>query len=271
MIIDLLCNMRPIFPEELRDFDDLRAELNVDDAFVGIMPAVTLDFWPIYALGCTHASRFTGSNALPKIYILPVGVSDCAIYPNLCETIREYYTGFDEFGDSTPKKKGFFARIFGSKKDATPDLPADRLYGIEIEEMILIDAPAITGGSPLRLSRNCECNVVYFRLKLPNGSTVHLFAVCTSPERAWIDIIEKYNIRTDMIIHSHKGFGHWFTSTPLYEYLCRTKMPHLLPRFYFRGKFITLDDSPAGSSLQEEIEDELRGGVSFIYRLPDKL
>lgn len=270
MLIDLLCNMRPIFPEELRDFDDLREELNGDDAFVGIMPAVTLDFWPIYALGCTHASRFTGSNALPKIYFMPVGVSDCAIYPNLCETIREYYTGFDEFGDSTPKKKGLFARLFGSKKDDRSDVPADRLYGIEIEEMILLDSPAITG-SPLRLSRNCECNAVYFRLKLPNGSTVHLFAVCASPERAWIDIIEKFNIRTNMIIHSHKGFGHWFTSTPLYEYLTRTKMPHLLPRFYFRGTFITTDDAPTGSSLQEEIEDELRGGISFIYRLPDKL
>jgi hypothetical protein len=87
----------------------------------------------------------------------------------------------------------------------------------------------------------------------------------------WIDIIEKYNIRTEMVIHSHRGFGHWFTSTPLYAYLHTTKMPHLLPRFYFRGKFIKLDDAPAGSSAEEEITDEQSGEIGIIYRLPDKL
>ncbi len=272
MLIDFLCDARPIFPEELRDFDDLRAELNVDAAFVGFMPAITLDLWPVYALGCTHASRFTGSNALPKIYFMPIGVSDCAIYPSLCETIREYYTGFDEYGDSTPKKKkGFFARLFSGKEDDHPDAPADRLYSIAIDEMILLSAPAISDGSPLRLSRNCECNAVYFRLILPNGSTAHLFALCTSPENAWTDIIEKYGIRTEMMIHSHKGFGHWFTSTPLYEHLKATRMPHLLPRFYFRGKFITTNDSPPASEEAEVIEDDIRGGKSIIYRLPDRI
>lgn len=272
MIIDLLCNMRPIFPEELGDFDELRADLNVDGAFVGIMPAVSFDLWPIYALGCTHVSRFTGSNALPKIYIMPVAVSDCAIYPSLCETIREYYTGIDEFGDSTPRKeKGFFARLFGAKEEERPEDSADRLYGIRIDEMILLDSPAVGGGAPLRLSRNCECNTVYFRLSLPNGSTAHLFAVCTTPEGAWTDIIEKFDIRTEMIIHSHKGFGHWFTSTPLYSLLTRTRKPHLLPRFYFRGKFITTNDSPPASEEAEVFEDDIRGGTSIIYRLPAKI
>ena len=74
-----------------------------------------------------------------------------------------------------------------------------------------------------------------------------------------------------MIIHSHKGFGHWFTSTPLYEYLTVTKKPHLLPRFYFRGRFITTDDSPAGSLESEIIEDDFIESRSAVYRLPDKL
>ncbi len=268
MIIDLLCNMRPIFPEELRDFEDLRAELNVDDAFVALMPAITFDLFPVYALGCTHASRFTGSNALAKIYFMPIDVADCAIYRELCERIREYYTGFDHSDKKeTEEKRSLFSRF---KKKKTEE-KHDSLYGIEIEEMMLLDSPDLNISTPLRLSRNCECSAVYFRLILPNQSTAHLFALCGTPERVWTDIIEKFNIRTEMIIHSHKGFGHWFTSTPLYDHLCQTRMPHLLPRFYFRGKFITLDDSPAGSSLQEEIEDELRGGISYVYRLPDKL
>ncbi len=270
MIIDLLCNMRPIFPEELRDFEDLRTELNADDAFVALMPAVTFDLFPIYALGCTQASRFTGSNALGKIYFMPIDVADCAIYPKLCDIIRNYYTGFDTKNDDKEKEKqSFFSRF--KKRHAETGDKADGLYGIEIEEMMLLDSPDLNASTPLRLSRNCECSAVYFRLILPNGSTAHLFALCSTPERVWTNIIEKYNIRTEMIIHSHKGFGHWFTSTPLYDCLCKTRMLHLLPRFYFRGKFITIDDSPAGSSLQEEVEDELRGGVSFIYRLPDRL
>ena len=270
MIIDLLCNMRPIFPEELRDFDDLRAELNADDAFVALMPAVTFDLFPVYALGCTHASRFTGSNARGKIYFIPIDVADCAIYRELCDRIREYYTGFDANDSKKEEEKQSFFSRFKKKKPGDGD-KADGLYGIEIEEMMLLDSPDLSASTPLRLSRNCECSAVYFRLLLPNGSTAHLFALCSTPEHTWTSVIEKYNIRTEMIIHSHKGFGHWFTSTPLYDYLCRTKMPHLLPRFYFRGKFITTDDSPTGSSLQEEVADELRGGVCTIYRLPDKL
>ena len=270
MLIDLLCNMRPIFPEELRDFEDLRAELNADDAFVALMPAVTFDLFPVYALGCTHASRFTGSNALQKIYFMPIDVADCAIYPKLCDRIRDYYTGFDsKDAEKGKEKKSFFSR-FKKKKDEDGD-KTDSLYGIEIEEMMLLDSPDLNASTPLRLSRNCECSAVYFRLILPNGSTAHLFALCSTPERVWTNIIEKYNIRTEMIIHSHKGFGHWFTSTPLYEYLTVTKKPHLLPRFYFRGRFITTDDSPAGSLESEIIEDDFIESRSAVYRLPEKM
>ena len=201
---------------------------------------------------------------------MPIDVADCAIYRELCDRIREYYTGFDANDSKKEEEKQSFFSRFKKKKTGDGD-KADGLYGIEIEEMMLLDSPDLSASTPLRLSRNCECSAVYFRLLLPNGSTAHLFALCSTPEHTWTSVIEKYNIRTEMIIHSHKGFGHWFTSTPLYDYLCRTKMPHLLPRFYFRGKFITTDDSPTGSSLQEEVADELRGGVCTIYRLPDKL
>ena len=271
MIFDFLSNSRPVFPEEERDFAELCEELKCDTEFVGFMPSVRLDLWPIYALGCTHASRFTGSHAAPKIYVMPVAVSDCAIYQSLTETVREFYTSFESKTDENKEKKGFFARLFSNKKNDEPENEPDLLYGIVIEEIMPLVAPSLRTEHPLRLSRDCECNAIYFRLTLPNGGTVYLFAVCDTPENVWRSVIEKYEIKTEMIIHSHKGFGHWFTSTPLYNYLTVTKKPHLLPRFYFRGKFITTDDSPTGSTLSEKIEDDVCGGKSSIYRLPDKL
>jgi hypothetical protein len=207
---------------------------------------------------------------MPKIYLMPAAVSDCFIYHSLRETVRSFFSEDETAKIEAPKEKeGFFAALF--KKKGAEDTARDLLYGIKIEEIILLNHPALADGTPLVFSPKCECNAVYMRLSLPNGSTAYLFVLCSTPENVWRSVIERFNIPTEMIIHSHKGFGHWFTSTPLYDYLCRTKMPHLLPRFYFRGKFITTDDSPTGSSLQEEVADELRGGVCTIYRLPDKL
>jgi hypothetical protein len=271
MFFDFLSSASPVFAEEERDFAELCGELRTDSEFVGFMPAVRLDLWPIYALGCTHASRFTGSHAAPKIYLMPIAVSDCAIYNSITETVRDFYTSFDSKDKNKEEKQGFFARLFGKNKPEEQETPDSMLCGIKIEEVMPLRAPTLRSGHPLRLSRDCECDVLYFRLVLPNGNVAYLFAICDTPENVWKKVIEKYEVRCEMIIHSHKGFGHWFTSTPLYEYLTVTKKPHLLPRFYFRGKFITTDDSPTGSSLQEEVADELRGGVCTIYRLPDKL
>lgn len=271
MLFDFLSSAAPVFAEEERDFTELCGELRTDSEFVGLMPAVRLDLWPIYALGCTHASRFTGSHAAPKIYLMPIAVSDCAIYNSITETIREFYTSFDSESDKKDEKAGFFSRIFRHKKEEDQEKTADLLCDIKIDEIMPLRAPTLKAVHPLRFSRNCECNVIYFRLILPNGGTVYLFAICDTPENVWKNIIEKYEVRCDMIIHSHKGFGHWFTSTPLYEYLTVTKKPHLLPRFYFRGRFITTDDSPAGSIESEIIEDDFIESRSAVYRLPDKL
>jgi len=271
MFFDFLSNSRPVFPEEERDFSELCGELKCDTEFVGFMPSVILDLWPIYSLGCTHASRFTGSHAAPKIYLMPIAVADCFIYPSITETVRNFYTSFDDNSAKDEVKEGFFSRLFSPKKEEKEEPKDNLLYDIRIEEIMPIVSPALRTAHPLRLSRNCECNVLYFRLTLPNGSTAYLFALCDTPENIWRSVVEKYEIKTEMIIHSHKGFGHWFTSTPLYEHLIRTRKPHLLPRFYFRGKFITIDDSPAGSTELEIIEDDLLGGRSSVYRLPDKL
>ena len=44
----------------------------------------------------------------------------------------------------------------------------------------------------------------------------------------------------------------------------------LLPSYYFRGKQITRNDAPLGSQEAEIIEDDSFGGVSRIYRLPER-
>lgn len=267
MFIDFLSRAETVFEKDVRELDALCSELNTESAFVGFMPAVSFDLWPIYALGCTRVSRFTGSNAMPKIYLMPAAVSDCFIYTSLRETVRGFFANDGENKES--EKESFFSALF--KKKNTESEARDLLYGIRIEEIILLNHPALAHGIPLVFSPRCECNTVYMRLALPNGSTVFLFVLCTTPEDAWRSVIERFNVPTEMIIHSHKGFGHWFTSTPLYEHLLRTRYPHLLPRFYFRGKYISTDDAPPASVESDRIEDEFTDTESIVYRLPDKL
>lgn len=271
MFIDFLSRAEAVFEKDARDLSDLCAELDTESAFVGFMPAVSLDLWPIYALGCTRASRFTGSNAMPKIYFMPAAVADCFIYPRLRQTVRDFFSDDGEAKEDEKKEKdGFFSSIFKKKTSSDSEM-SDLSYGIRTEEIILLDHPALRAGIPLVFSPQCQCNAIYMRLALPNGSTAHLFVLCATPEDSWRGVIERFGIPTDMIIHSHKGFGHWFTSTPLYEHLLATRYPHLLPRFYFRGKFISTDDAPPASVESDRIEDELSSSESIIYRLPDKL
>ncbi len=270
MFIDFLSRAEAVFKRDARDLSALCDELNTESAFVGFMPAASFDLWPIYSLGCTRVSRFTGSNAMPKIYLMPAAVSDCFIYTSLRETVRTFFSEGETAKIEAPKEKeSFFSALF--KKKSAEEEARDLLYGIRIEEIILLNHPALTQSIPLVFSSECECNAIYMRLSLPNGSTSYLFVLCTSPEDAWRGVIEKFNIPTEMIIHSHRGFDHWFTSTPLYEHLLKTRYPHLLPRYYFRGKYISTDDAPPSSVESDRIEDEQTNTESIVYRLPDKL
>ena len=270
MFIDFLSRAEAVFEKDARDLGELCAELDTGSAFVGFMPAVSFDLWPIYSLGCTRASRFTGSNAIPKIYVMPVNVYECYIYKQLKKIVRNFFA--DDGNTPEPQEKikvNFLSAIFSKNKNV--EVNADTLYGIEIEEIILLNHPDLVRSVPLVFSAGCECNSIYMRLTLPNGSTAYLFILCTSPEETWRGVIERFDIRVDMIIHSHKGFEHWFTSTPLYAHLVSTRYPHLLPKFYFRGKYITTDDAPPASTVADVIEDEQSNTETTIYRLPDKL
>ncbi len=265
MLIDFLYNLKPVFPEEERDFAALCEEL-AGNSFIGFMPAVKLDLYPIYTLGCTGASRFTGANSLNKVYIAPIDVSDRAIYPELCATVREFYT--DEAKPEESKNRFSLGRIFSREKDRST--PLETRFDIEIEEIMPLDIEGLAGSYPLHLSKVCDCNVLYFRLKLPNLGAAHLFFICSSPEKVWQTVNERFEIRTDMIIHSYRGFGHWFSSTPLCKYLTVTKKPHLLPSYYFKGRFITENDAPPLSTELDILSDDARCGDSVIYRMPER-
>ncbi|MGM9643312.1 MAG: hypothetical protein ACI3XI_08900 [Eubacteriales bacterium] len=266
MLTDFLYALETVFREEERDLTDLCRELE-GNAFVGFMPAIKLDLWPIYTLGCTHASRFTGANSLHKVYFMPIDVCDRAIYPSLARLVRGFYTGKKE---PEAQKEDFSLRgLFSGRKNGS-ELP-DSMCGITVGEIIPLSFSSLEVKIPLRLNSKAECDGIYLRLMLPNNSEAHLFALCGTPEKIWREVIEKYEIHTEMVIHSSKGFGHWFNLTPFYKYLTVTKKPHLLPRFYFKGRYISENDAPELSVAEETIEDDARYGDSIIYRLPERL
>lgn len=266
MLTDFLYALEPVFREEERDLAELCEELE-GNAFVGFMPALKLDLWPVYTLGCTHASRFTGANSLHKVYFMPIDVCDRAIYPSLARLVRDFYTGKKE--QAQPKPRFSLRDLFSGRTVGAE--PTDGLCGITVGEIIPISFPSLDVKIPLRLNSKADCDGIYLRLLLPNNSEAHLFALCGTPEKIWREVIEKYEIRTEMVIHSSKGFGHWFVLTPFYKYLTVTKKPHLLPRFYFKGRFITENDAPELSVAEETIEDDACYGNSVIFRLPERL
>lgn len=69
-----------------------------------------------------------------------------------------------------------------------------------------------------------------------------------------------------MLIVSHKGMGDGLTSKELWEKLLSTKAKALLPKFYFKGKFIS-NNAPEGfefiSSIKESDPSEC---ISKIYK-----
>ncbi len=266
MLTDFLYELNAVFREEERDLAELCRELE-GNAFVGFMPALKLDLWPICTLGCTHASRLTGATSRHKVYFMPLDVCDRAVYPYLAKTVREFYTDLREI--KAEKEKLSLKKLFSRKTEETE--PPNMMCGIKISEVIPLFMPSLGVNLPLKLNKKTSCDVLYLRLLLPNNTEAHLFALCGTPEKIWREVIEKYEIHAEMIIHTSKGFGHWFMLTPFYKYLTVTKKPHLLPKFYFKGRSIEKTDAPARSIPEEKIADEPRFGDSIIYRLPERL
>ena len=265
MLIDFLCSLRAVLKDELSDYDALCREIGNDGAFTALMPIIFPDFDAALTLAMTPAARYTRSSSIPKVFICPFGASDFFAKPYLIGMIREFYT--DEELAPTGDE-AFSYLLYRNEQDIE-----DEEERFAIEEMILLDSPALRQSPtvrPLRISVACEPTAVYIRLVPTGGKPLHLFLISDTPESVWTGCIEQFSIKTDMLIHAHKGIGDWFNASPLYEVMKKRRKPELLPKYYFRGKHISSNDAPDGSSLLETFEFPA-GTECYIYTLPEKL
>lgn len=264
MLIDFLCTLRPILKDEFSDFESLLNELNSESSFTAFMPIIYPDFSAAVSLLTTPAARYTKSGSIPKVFLCPIGAHDFFIKPTITRMIREFYT------DEAPETWGDEVFSYLLKKGDGGDGESDRF---DITEMMLLDLPTLRQGNtgrPLRISPVVEPNVVYIRLVPTGANPIHLFLISDTPESTWRTCVEGFDIKTDMLIHHHNGIGDWYTSTPLYEVMRKRAKPACLPKYYFRGKFISTDDSPEGSLLEESFVG-IDNTEFHIYKLPEKL
>jgi hypothetical protein len=136
-------------------------------------------------------------------------------------------------------------------------------YGASFEEMLILRSDDMDKYYKCDFVE--EANVFYTRISLKNGKYVHILCVYDSAEDFWKNIIEKHDIKVDWIIDSHKGLGDWFENVPLYRVFLETTKPFLLPKYYFKGKFIS-HDAPDDFALIHEAKDNWIG--TQIYRTP---
>ena len=222
MLLDFLKNCTNVLNEEQNAYEQvLRQELMINGS-IGFMPAITNDLYPVYALSCTSVKRLVS----PDIFIVPIGTHDYWAMPYFEERVNEFYRD-DEFREQ---------------------------FDIKLEEMILLNNSDMD--KHFTLYNGIKYNVIYCRLALSNHKQVHLVAVPLTPRECWLQIIEKNGIRCDIIIDSHKGMGNWYEDTPLYRVMCETRRVDLLPKFYFKGRYIS-KEPPAGFRLKYVIPETI--------------
>lgn len=171
------------------------------------MPAITADLYPVFALSCTSAKQIIS----PDVYIIPVGAHDYWAKPYFEEIINKFYEE-DEY---------------------------DEQFDIELEEMLLLNNT--NSGCFFSLTDGTNCNVVFCRIALPDGSERYLFILPDTPDDCWRNIIEHYEINCGILIDSHKGLGDWFGNVPLYKSMTETAKKYLLPQYYFRGLYVSCE------------------------------
>ncbi len=217
MLKELLLNCKTILKDEHNDYAKV-VERIPNDAVVTFFPLCWTDLWPLYVLECTDASRYKSEN---NIYIAPIGAHDFYADHILKQIIEKFYH-YDEIDPN---------RLY---------------YRTSLEEMILLQNDKIPHN--IYIDKIGNVNVVYLNLRMKNDNEVHLFLIADTHDNVWKNIIEKYNIKTDFIIDSHKGLDDYFTRIPLYEIMKNTSKRNLLPQYYFKGKF-SKDDAPCGFEL----------------------
>lgn len=220
MLCDFLSSCKCVFSDEKADFQRVINEA-AGEATIGFMPAIIADFYPIFALSCTSAKQMV----LPNYYILSVGVSDWA--------------------------KAEFEKIID---DFYQDREYQDQYNVQFEEMILLNCADLK--SSFTFTDGKKYNVAYCCILLADGSLKHLLIIPENPDDCWKMIFESYRIKCDILIDSHKGMGNWLESIPLYKSLRTTTLAELLPRYYFKGLYIS-HEAPAGFHLTYTIPEAI--------------
>lgn len=220
MLYDFLYNCNCVLNEEVNDYQALLNSFEGKSACVGFMPAITDDLYPVFTLSCTSAKQIIS----PDVYIIPVGAHDYWAKPYFEEIINKFYKS-DEFNEQ---------------------------FDIELEEMLLLNNTNL--GCFFSLTDGTNCNVVFCRIALPDGSERYLFVLPETPDDCWKNIIEQYEINCGIVIDSLKGMGDWFDSVPLYRVMRETNATELLPRYYFKGLYIS-HDAPCGFNMLYTIPD----------------
>ena len=211
MLVDFMKSCNPFLSEEKTDYLDIIQELeNNLDPFIVFMPAIIEDLWPIFVMEDTYAKQFNHHSG-NSIYIIPYGAHDFWGVQGLNEIIRKWYND--------------------------DEIDIGEQLGMEIEETILLKSDALQSKRAISVNGNAA-NAVYMRLSSAKDRIVHIVILIDTPHAVWTKVVEKYSIQTDLLIDSHKGMGDWFDNIPLYSVMKNTSKPDLLPKYYFKGKYV---------------------------------
>jgi len=225
-------------PEEADAYSELVREFREDKRFVGIMPSICPDIWPIHVMEETEAIKYNGTRG-ESVYFAPV-VTHGEYYKKTFEGLFEDYYQEGEW----VKLESFTyrARV----------LKTVMLYSCDVDGR----TSSYTLGRP---------NVMYVCYQMRCGRRVHIFYIADKAKNVWENIIERYLIKTNIVINSHKGMGDWFANTELYEYLTKAANKTLLPKYYFKGKYIS-HEAPEGFELIYSVpESDKYDCISRIY------
>ncbi len=219
MLIDFLKSCDCVLKEEELDYSDVLNNFR-GNCSVSMLPIVTIDLWPVYALECGSLGNHL-PNSHNSTYIVPLD-------------IRSFFCGAE------------VSALLSAFYDDRNIENNQNHYGAEIEEVILLRNPSIE--KTIDVDGLGKTNVVYIKISFASGNTAQLFLIAETPEFCWTELYEKYDIAMDILIHSRKGLGDWFPNVKLFSAMRTTQKPDLLPRLYFEGKYI--NDSSLFNSIK---------------------
>ena len=239
MLKDFLSVFRCCDLREAGDLCSVCAELTAGEAFISYVPSITLDLWPMYVLQTTPAKRYSHPTECAMVYLVPIGAVNFWAKSEFQNLALNFYRN-DEFPNGR------------------------NTYGFSLEEMLLLQYPGAV--ETLELAELGSANAIYMRLSRDNTADVHILILLENPSEGWKTIVERYDIPLNMLVDSHKGLGNWFEDVPLYSYMTTTDKPQLLPRYYFKGKYISHGAPEGFESLMPIAESSVRECTSEIFR-----